>query len=366
MSYKTFSANKIETYRVEEQYDIKVGDKETLEDWTCGLCFQLVFEPKVCNRCGNSYCSKCIQDCLNNCNYRYICPLKCGNSNFRDLNLKEKKYINKIKLRCKHNGCNQFIYYTDYKEHLEKCQFRIYHCDNNPCTKQGYYRQMEEHSKRCKYRIVRCKECNQKFKYIDAKTHIEQVCPQRKVNCPFCNLEMKMCDYLNKHKTDDANCLKKLIKEKNKKLNEYEAEIKRLKNLINERNITIGEYKTLADEQDKEIDKLKNTTKVLIRKNEDKRKTINELKEYFNNGFNKFDDDDNNINENLKINNEIRKKQNHNQYLNTETNFYKKNDIHGKNNFNYLTERKKYDNGMRRINSQANFGNYRTINTEYQ
>ena len=368
MSNKTFSAYKINSYRVEELNNIRVNDKDILEEWTCGICFKLVYEPKICTNCGNTYCNECIQKFLNSRNYQYTCPLKCSNARIRDLGIKEKKYINKIKLRCKYNGCNQFICYTDYKNHLEKCKYRIYHCDNKPCKKEGYYNQMEEHAKNCKYRIVRCKLCNQTFKSIDTDSHFDH-CPQTKVKCIFCNLEMKRIDYLNNHKTEDANCLKRLIKSQNNKLNEYEAEIKRLKKILNERNVTIGEYKNLFEEQDKKIDELKNVKNILIRKNEDKRKTINELKQYFNSGFNKFNDNNNNINENLKINDEIKKSHNHNQYLNTETNFYKKNDFNGRNsynnNYNNLTGRKKNDNGMRRINSQANFGNYRTFNTEY-
>lgn len=303
---------------------------------------------------------------MRECDNRYNCICKCSNANLRDLNLIDKKYINKIRLKCKHNGCNQFINYTDFKNHLENCKYRLYHCDNNPCEKQGFLEQMEKHSKVCKYKKVYCKKCLMIFKYIDKDEHLNKYCPQKKVNCPFCNIEMKRVDYLNHHQSTDANCLKKLIQIKNNKLNEYETEIKRLNTIINNLNITVEDNKNLIKEQNNEIDEFKKSKNILIKENKDKREKIKELKQYFNNGFNRFNENNNEEDKILNINYEINKIENQNNYQNTQTNFNTKKDINGRNivsnKYNSLTENRKVDRGMRRINSEANY--YRTLNND--
>ena len=60
---------------------------------------------------------------------------------------------------------SKFIKYNDYKNHLEKCKFRIYHCDNKPCNKEGVLSFIKEHSKICRYRMVPCNLCNMTYRY---------------------------------------------------------------------------------------------------------------------------------------------------------------------------------------------------------
>lgn len=357
MRNKTFSPNKIESYKVSESYNIKTDDNETLQMFICLCCSCLVWEPLICDKCDNYFCKECIKKFIVSCNNKYKCPLKCKNVRFREMTRTEKKFIDKIKLRCKHNGCNQFINYTNYKNHLEKCKYRLYHCKNNSCKKEGYYAQMEEHSKKCIYRICYCELCGAELIFNKAQKHFDNDCPQELVKCPFCSIEMKRADFRANHQSNDASCLKDLIKIKNKKLNEYENEFKRLKNINNELNKTIEEYKNAYREQKQEIKTLQESKNILMRKNEDKRKTINELKQYFNNGLNKFIQNENYEDKPLNINNEINKRNNQyqNQHMNTETNFYPKKSNNGRN-----TERRNNNKNMRRVNSEANFGYLKT------
>ena len=227
MRNKTFSPNKIESYKVSESYNIKTDDNETLQMFICLCCSCLVWEPLICDKCDNYFCKECIKKFIVSCNNKYKCPLKCKNVRFREMTRTEKKFIDKIKLRCKHNGCNQFINYTNYKNHLEKCKYRLYHCKNNSCKKEGYYAQMEEHSKKCIYRICYCELCGAELIFNKAQKHFDNDCPQELVKCPFCSIEMKRADFRANHQSNDASCLKDLIKIKNKKLNEYENEFKR-------------------------------------------------------------------------------------------------------------------------------------------
>jgi len=359
MNYKTFSPNIIKSYRVTDINDISAKDNETIQDWICPICNHLVFEPKICDSCNKPFCNECIQQFMRECNNKYSCIYKCRNTNLRDMKLYEKKFINKIKLKCKHDGCNKFINYTDYKNHLENCLYRLYHCDNNPCIQQGFLEQMEKHSRDCKYRIVFCKECKMKFKYIDKDDHFDNICPQQKVNCPFCDIEIKRVDYLNHHQSKDANCLKKIINIKNNKLNEYEAEIKRLNNIICDLNVTLQDNKNLIKKQNDEIDELKKVKNSLIENDNDQRKRIKELRQYFKNCFNLFNEINNEDDKVLNINNEINKKENQNNYQNTQPNFNTKKEKNGgnivRNKYNCLTERRDYNRNMRRNNSEANF-----------
>ena len=318
MSNPTFSAKKITSYRVIDPKDIQVANEKTLKDWTC-FCGKLVFKPRICNKCHYVCCKDCIIKFMKECNNRYKCPIKCENTFFRKLNITEKRYINNIKLRCKHEGCNKFIEYTDYEVHLEKCEKRLYQCNNHPCESQGIREQMEKHSKICKYRMVSCNLCNEKIKYIDKEDHYSENCMEILVKCPFCGIFEKRKEYNRTHKSDDAKCLKDLVEIKNKKINEYEAEIKRLKsenyNLRNE----IKDNKNLIEEKNKEIKELTKSKNDLIKKNNDKRKTIRDLKEYFKNSINKLNEDDDESEQVLNINNEIKKKANQNNYLKIET-----------------------------------------------
>jgi hypothetical protein len=353
MNNSTFSTKKIESYRVLNPKDIHVADKEILQDWYCRICDKLVFEPKICDKCGDVFCSDCILKFLKECGNRYKCIKKCQNTSLRHLNVKEKNYINKIKLRCKHDGCDKFIKYTSYKDHLDKCQYRLYQCDNNPCTFQRYYSQMEKHSKNCQYRIVSCTLCNESIKFIDTEKHYKQDCMQAKVECPFCNNFFKRIDFNKTHQSNDAKCLKDLVEFKNKRLKECEAEIKILKNENNNLKKEIQYNKTLIEEKSKKITELTKSKNDLIKKYNDKSKTISDLKEYFNKGFNRLNEDNDESEKVLDINNEVNKNENYS--LNTKI---EKNSI----NDYYLYEKKNLNPAPTRKRSNSKYSKYLNMN----
>ena len=216
----------------------------------------------------NIYCFKCIQKWMSDNPRGYNCTLKCKNSALRDISIIEKKIIDKINLKCKHKGCGQFINYNNYVSHVYNCKFRLYHCNNNPCKKEGFLDELKEHSKKCIYRICKCPYCNEKLIYNNFQAHCDKDCPQVDVTCIFCNAKMKRVDYLKFHKTEDANCLKMIITEKNEKLIEYETLFKKMKTKINEQRKIIEENKNTMEEQQNEISKLKNLSNILKKKNE--------------------------------------------------------------------------------------------------
>ena len=85
----------------------------------------------------------------------------------------------------------QYVNYSDFKSHLEKCKFRIYHCENQQCKKEGLLPQMEEHIKICKFRKIDWEKCKAKIIAKDNEDHLNKDCPEMLVKCPFCDKKWK-------------------------------------------------------------------------------------------------------------------------------------------------------------------------------
>ena len=79
----------------------------------CPICDSLMIEPVICLNCQNSFCKKCIRALDDNC------PLKCSNSNFKDVNDKDN-FISKCKFKCI-NNCGKDILFNNLKNHYENC-----------------------------------------------------------------------------------------------------------------------------------------------------------------------------------------------------------------------------------------------------
>ena len=54
--------------------------------------------------------------------------------------------------------------------------------------------------------------CDLTYEYIKQFDKRQEDCPLVEVKCNFCGISIKRVDYLNSHKSKDADCLKKLIK----------------------------------------------------------------------------------------------------------------------------------------------------------
>ena len=226
MEQNSFSPNESDIIFRFQSNEIQ-ADKSTLQLFSCLICFQLVCNPRICDKCGTIYCFDCIQKWTRDNPNGYNCTLKCKNSALRYISTIEKKSIDRINLKYKHKGCGQFINYNNYVSHFENCKFRLYHCNNKHCKKEGFFDELKEHSNNCKYRIYFCNLCNKKLIYNNARAHWDQDCPQVDVTCIFCDAKMKRVDYLKSHKTKDANCLKMILKDKNEKLIEYDNLLKK-------------------------------------------------------------------------------------------------------------------------------------------
>ena len=90
MEQNKYSPNENE-FNWEFQLNEIQADKSTLQCFSCIICLQLVYNPKICDKCGNIYCFNCIQKWIRDNPNGYKCSLKCKNSALRDLSIIEKK-----------------------------------------------------------------------------------------------------------------------------------------------------------------------------------------------------------------------------------------------------------------------------------
>ena len=316
---------------------IQTNDKSCLEIFTCSICSCLAWDPVCCPKCDKPFCRSCIMKYGKN----KSCPFGCENESFREITRNEKNFLNKIKLKCTNVGCSKYIQYSDYITHLEKCNLRKYHCKNPSCKEEGYINEMINHSKKCPFRLVECSKCRQNIKFCDIKTHQQEQCPEITIKCKLCGTSMKRGIYLKEHKSDNndnVKCLKlqveKWAKTYNDDLNNKILEVNELKNKL------------------KEMDKKKKENEVEIN---NLKKTLDEIKLFYKNGFNKFFPDENVNKSNLirpfDISHEVSKKiepeKTSRDSLNTTENKFYSNHQKKKYNYIYRTELKKGFNNQR-------------------
>ena len=264
--------------------EIKVSDEHILDSFKCPICHELVWDPITCTTCGHTSCRKCIE------NYYWTkkiqdrqCIFRCGGTTYRNMTNKEKEFIDFIKLKCRHNGCNQFINYSDYNSHFQNCDYRLCKCSNKSCKSLIPFCQIEEHAKNCEWREINCQKCKKKIIFNSKDNHIKLNCPKAIVKCDICGEEMQRIDYIKNHKPNYINCIKKIalisfkeINDYRKKLNEQNEKIKNMEQIINQNKIKLNE-------NEKNIQLLRKENELLKNKNQENEKSIEELKLFMEN-----------------------------------------------------------------------------------
>ena len=314
---------------------IQTNDKNCLEIFTCSICSCLAWDPVCCPKCDKPFCRACISKYGKN----KSCPFGCDNDFFREITRNEKNFLNKIKLKCTNVGCSKYIQYSDYVTHLEKCDLRKYHCKNQSCKEEGYINDMMSHTVKCPYRIVECAKCKQNIKFCEIKSHKLEHCPEVVVKCTMCGTSMKRGLYLKEHKSENnenVKCLKLQVERWAKTYNDD----------MNNKNKEINELKTKI----KDMEKVKRENDVQIN---NLKRLLGEIKNFYQNGFNKFFADENINISNFNISHEISKKFESNskinkEYLNTEFSFY-------------TNRQKKYSDYIQRTSIKNHNNNHRFI-----
>ena len=205
------------------------------------------------------------------------------------LQIKEAKSLRalfaKIKIKCIHNNCKRKPDYFDYINHIENCEYRLYHCTNNGCTCEGFLDEIKYHSnEECKFRIVNCHYCSKQIKARDCEVHEKNECTQI-IECPLCHLTMTRAFYNTKHYNKNGEnivCLKGQVDLYKKQCLYYKSESLKFK---------------------KEIETLKEKNNKKENENEKLEKKLEDWKNSFTQIYNKFfiNDYNNKIKEDLKL-----------------------------------------------------------------
>ena len=69
----------------------------------------------------------------------------------------------------------------------------------------------KDHISQCSYVIITCEECGDKLPRGDQHSHVTTICPQRKIECKFCNIFVLAENYEVifelKHQSDELKTL---------------------------------------------------------------------------------------------------------------------------------------------------------------
>ena len=205
----------------EEQYEISPVKNDVI----CPICKYLIWNVVECKNCGKLFCKYCIEE--KKLQSRDYCPL-CECAPFVSSDSKAiKKFFDNIKLKCPNQECEKLIDYNDYKDHLEKCEFRLYQCNNEGCDYKNIKEYMEDHSDNCEYKTIQC---------------------------PRCHSQMTRGDYNSKHYSllnDNVDCLKAQVEFYKKEEENLKNEIKSLKEKDDKNNKEINQLKQKLSEWEK-------------------------------------------------------------------------------------------------------------------
>ena len=105
---------------------------EDLDEFTCGICHDILMEPMVSDCCRQTYCKNCIEQWLTNNN---SCPNDRSLLTTNELSEAPRMVYNvlgNIKMKCRfyENGCDVIVKLSKFEDHLKSCQF-------NKCKKCG-------------------------------------------------------------------------------------------------------------------------------------------------------------------------------------------------------------------------------------
>ena len=296
--------------------EIQVADEQILQSFNCPFCLQLVWNPICCNKCGKTYCKKCLKEYSINRNHYRHCIFKCGSNNYRNMTNKEKEFIDCIKLKCRNNGCNKFINYLDYKSHFKNCDYRLYQCYHDGCGKEVPFCNFRDHVSNCEWRDINCPKCHKVIIFNSIDAHKQNDCLEEIVKCDICGEEMRRIDYINIHKPNYVECIKKITLINYKEIMEYKKELIKQQEINKNMENIINQNKVKINENEKNIKLLMEENESLKKKNKENEKIIEQCKLLMENDNNKLGNKNISDALSLTINNENQKKENQNLNFN--------------------------------------------------
>ena len=241
--YKKNEENKMDKKRKYSPCEIEEPKGGIPSDWiksnknipsslNCVMCLNLLWNPYELEECHHIFCKYCISKWINK---KKICPTCKQIPKTIKPSITIERVCGEIEIKCLNNGCNQFVSYSNYIEHLQKCQYRKYRCTNEGCGTVAIKKDVKKHSLNCKYRLEECPYCKNLVQFYKLEEHQNTVCTQE-YQCPKCLSSMTRGEYFSEHKNEnDENiqCLKaqvNLYKCKCKNLNDkYNGDMEKQK-----------------------------------------------------------------------------------------------------------------------------------------
>lgn len=203
------------------------------EKFLCGYC-ELVLREPMQSACGHRFCNFCKLELGRN----QTDPVKCQacitegvpeeesilnvTSMFEDkAAIREMK---KLATKCINQGCNWKGVFQDYLTHENTCDKKMVSCSKcgtqvpqakltnhetkscvkrtvscQWCKQEMIFEQQEKHQGNCPNSPVKCEKCSKQVPKSEMKTHKEEECPHRIVDCPVpdCNMKLPLDQFYN-------------------------------------------------------------------------------------------------------------------------------------------------------------------------
>lgn len=234
--------------------------EEPPEDFMCMICAKLLTEPHVTECCGQHFCQSCLGKWFER-QGKKICP-HCRSETFTHiLYLPLKRKIQALKVFCpnKKYGCGATVSVSDFKGHVEACDFATVICELG-CRTSMLKKDLKQHStNKCPKRKVNCQYCRKEDSYDFITGQHTEICDEYPTHCPrgcvsgtikrkdlkrhadVCMLEDVQCPFY------DAGC-KAQTRRKDLREHLQQNQLDHLSQLVAEFSKLKSDHKKLSDE----------------------------------------------------------------------------------------------------------------------
>jgi len=183
-----------------QNYESTIFVKEVPTEFICPIHFGILKNPTECAN-GHLICEDCIIRWWQHSKGIQSCPVCKVEGDFGS-SLSARAMINNLDVKCSnHPDCDWKGKYMNIAAHINGCQFEQVKCRNSPCTAYMQRQRIVGHeTDECLYRKVPCQYCSQKCVFNQLELHFLSKCPQYDVHCE-CGLTLKRSE-LAKHLED--------------------------------------------------------------------------------------------------------------------------------------------------------------------
>lgn len=98
-------------------------ESKITDEFLCPICLDVLNNPVYLPNCEHVYCMECIQNWMTK-NKTQTCPMdriQLDPDKFQQPLRSFCNLLNRLKIRCQFNSCNEYIYLSDLKQHEQYC-----------------------------------------------------------------------------------------------------------------------------------------------------------------------------------------------------------------------------------------------------